>query len=124
MKHTQTYKQALIGAHAKDTAVSVCFQDSWPGATHRTLRNGTFVRWEAAGSPPPGQRPGEGDIVATSPTNGRVTRYSILPPQQSMQGMLTDLAMYAGQGVDKIKDVPPAAELIKRLWAECLAARP
>src|SRR5207248_11292885 len=59
------YKKALVQAHATDAAMSVCYQDGWPGATHRTLRNGTLNRREAAGCPPPGKRPGEGDVVAT-----------------------------------------------------------
>jgi hypothetical protein len=35
---------------------------------------------------------------------------------------LTELAMYAGQGFDAIRDVPPAGELVARLWKECLDA--
>src|SRR6266700_6162775 len=42
------YKQAILEAHAQDTALTVCFQDGWP-ATHRALRNRTFVLWDAAG---------------------------------------------------------------------------
>ena len=30
--------------------------------------------------------------------------------------------MYAGQGFDAIRDVPPAGELVARLWKECLDA--
>jgi nitronate monooxygenase len=120
----QVYKDALIRAQAKDTALSVCFQNEWAGATHRTLRNGTLVRWESAGCPPPGKRPGEGDIIATRPDGRRVVRYSADGPQSGYQGTLTDLAMYAGQGVGDVKDVPGARELVDRLWMECLAARP
>lgn len=35
------HKQAILAAHAEDTALSVCFQDGWP-ATHRALRNRTL----------------------------------------------------------------------------------
>ena len=45
-------------------------------------------------------------------------------PRQGFQGNVTDLAMYAGQGVGDVKDVPGARELVDRLWMECLAARP
>jgi nitronate monooxygenase len=120
----QVYKDALIRAQAKDTALSVCFQNEWAGATHRTLRNGTLVRWESAGCPSAGKRPGEGDIVATGPDGRRLSRYSADVPRQGYQGTLTDLAMYAGQGVGDVKDVPSARELVDRLWMECLAARP
>src|SRR5689334_8966624 len=46
MAHPE-YKAALVRAGAADTALSVCFQDGWPGALHRTLRNATLSRWEA-----------------------------------------------------------------------------
>jgi len=118
------YKDALVRADAKDTALSVCFQDGWPGATHRTLRNGTLVGWEAYGCPPVGKRPGEGDVVATGAGGMTVTRYSLDTPHQGFQGTVTDLAMYAGQGVPDVKDIPTARELVERLWAECLTARP
>jgi len=32
------YKRAILAAYAKDTALTICFQDGWP-ATHRALRN-------------------------------------------------------------------------------------
>ena len=115
------YKAALLRAQASDTAMSVCFQDGWPGATHRTLRNGTLVRWEAAGCPPVGNRPGEGDVVATRQNGTTVVRYSHTPPAQGLRGTVTDLAMYAGMGVGDVRDVPTARQLVERLWAECLA---
>jgi len=30
--------------------------------------------------------------------------------------------MYAGQGVDAIRDIPSASQLVDRLWKECLDA--
>jgi nitronate monooxygenase len=116
------YKNAIIHAQAKDTALSVCFQDGWPGATHRTLRNSTFVQWEAAGCPPVGKRPGEGDVVATRPDGTRVLRYSAAAPVRDLQGTITDLTMHAGLSVDDVRDLPTARDLVRRLWAECLAA--
>jgi hypothetical protein len=40
-----------------------------------TFRNRTFVLWDAAGCPPAGDRPGEGEIVATRPDGSKVLRY-------------------------------------------------
>jgi len=119
----EEYKKAIIQASAKDTALSICFQDGWPGAAHRTLRNGTLNHWETDGCPPVGKRPGEGDIVASGPGGAKIIRYSITPPRKSFEGVVTDLAMYAGQGVDDVKDLPKAHNLIERLWAECLDER-
>ena len=114
------YKKALVNAHAADAAMSVCYSDGWPGATHRTLRNGTLNRWEAAGCPPPGKRPGEGDVVATRANGTKLLRYGIATPSRGLEGTVTDLAMYAGQGVGDIHDIPPAKELLARIWSECL----
>jgi NAD(P)H-dependent flavin oxidoreductase YrpB (nitropropane dioxygenase family) len=112
------YKNALVHAQVADAAMSVCYGDGWPGATHRTLRNGTLNRWEAAGCPPPGKRPGEGDIVARRANSGGVMRYSIATPSRGLEGTVTDMAMYAGQGVGEVKDVPPVRDLLARIWAE------
>lgn len=113
------YKKALVNAHAADAALSVCYSDGWPGATHRTLRNGTLNRWEAAGCPPPGKRPGEGDIVATRANGTKVLRYAIATPSRGLEGTVTDLAMYAGQGVGDVRDIPPVKTLLARIWSEC-----
>jgi nitronate monooxygenase len=117
------FKNAILKANARDTALSVCFQDGWPGATHRALRNGTFVRWEAAGYPPVGKRPGEGDVLATRPDGTKVLRYNSSSPGRDLEGVITELAMYAGESVDDITDLPSAGELVARLWAECLTRR-
>src|SRR5207247_10013834 len=61
------YKQRIVGARAEDTVLNELYDGDWPNAPHRTLRNKTFAEWEAAGSPPPGSRPGEGT------TSGRRT---------------------------------------------------
>jgi len=114
------HKKALIKARAGETALSVCFQDGWPGATHRALRNRTFEQWEAAGCAPVGSRPGEGDVLATRADGTTVLRYSAFSPMRDLEGAITDMAMYAGQGVDDVKDIPAAADLVRRLWAECI----
>jgi nitronate monooxygenase len=112
------HKQAILAAHAQDTALTVCFQDGWP-ATHRALRNHTFVEWDAAGCPPPGKRPGEGQVVATRPDGSKVLRYDYRSAYRGMEGDVTECAMYAGLSVEFVKDLPAAGELVERLWQEC-----
>jgi nitronate monooxygenase len=114
------YKQAMIAAHLQDTALTVCFQDGW-SATHRALRNRTLVLWEGAGCPSPGKRPGEGDVVATRSDGSKVLRYQLWSPLRSFDGTVTDCALYAGQSVEFVKDLPSAGELVERLWRECVA---
>jgi len=112
------YKRAIFAAHAKDTALTICFQDGWP-AMHRAMRNRTFVMWDAAGCPSPGKRPGEGDVVATSSDGTKLLRYRGRMPSRGLEGAVTDCALYAGMGVEFIKDLPAAGELVERLWREC-----
>jgi hypothetical protein len=33
-----------------------------------------------------------------------------------------DLALYAGEGVGSVRDIPSAGDLVARLWKECVAA--
>jgi len=117
------YKAAVTRATAADTVLTVCFQDGWTSAPHRVLRNRTFDIWEAAGCPPAGKRPGEGDVLATNAITGATKRrYSVNSPGPNDRGALTELVLYAGQGVDAIRDIPSAGELVARLWKECLDA--
>jgi nitronate monooxygenase len=118
------HKGAIIRAKAADTVLTVCFQDGWTNAPHRALRNRTLDIWEAAGCPPAGKRPSEGDILATNAMTGATKRrYSALSPVHDDRGAITEMALYAGQGVDAIRDIPSAGELVARLWKECLDAR-
>jgi nitronate monooxygenase len=118
------YKRAITRATGADTVLTVCFQDGWANAPHRALRNRTFEMWEAAGCPPAGQRPGEGDILTTNATTGAdKRRYSAQTPGADERGAITECALYAGQGVDAVRDIPSAGELVARLWKECLDAR-
>jgi len=116
------YKHALATAGAKDTALTICFQDGW-SAIHRVLRNRTFNMWEADGCKSPGKRLGEGDVVATQADGTKIVRYENTSPRVGFGGSVTECAMWAGTSVEYIKDLPGAGELVGRLWRECEAAR-
>ncbi|GAA3954416.1 NAD(P)H-dependent flavin oxidoreductase [Actinoplanes auranticolor] len=118
------HRQHLVDAGAEDTVHTHCFDDGWPGAAHRALRNGTLRRWEQAGSPSRPERPGEGDVVAVDGTGRAHHRYGDQIPLPGMTGDLTDLALYAGQSVELVRAVEPAGELIRRIAAQATAARP
>ena len=116
------YKQAIVRATAKDTALTLCFQDGWV-ALHRCIRNSTLVRWEAAGCPDPGKRPGEGEVLASRSDGRKVLRYGIGGgSNQDAIGTITDTPLMAGTSVEAVRDVPPAGSLVARLWRECLDA--
>jgi nitronate monooxygenase len=117
------YHHALMTARANDAVLTTCFQGGWPNAPHRALRNRTFVMWDAAGCPPTGKRPGEGDILARRPDGSTVLRYQSTSPGRELQGAVEECALYVGLGVDVIKDIPSAVDLVERLWRECEAAQ-
>lgn len=114
----ELYKQRLVQAGAHDTAYTVCFMDGWPHSGHRVLRNQTLDDWEAAGCPQPGERPGEGDFVATMDDGTPVSRYEMFQPLGGYEGQIDQLPMYSGTGCGEIQDVPSAGELVQRLWQE------
>jgi nitronate monooxygenase len=113
------YKRALLDAKAADTALTVCFDGGWPYAAQRVLRNTTLETWEAAGCPPSGIRPGEGDVVGHTPAGEPILRYEDTAPRQGFTGRISEMCLYAGTSCDSISDLPPAAELVERLWSDC-----
>lgn len=105
------YKTRLLDALGDDTVLTRLFDIGWD-APHRVLRNSTYERWEAAGRPASGQRPGEGEEVAPG-----VVRYALNAPLTASRGDLEAMALYAGQGVGAIGTVEPAAAIIERFAA-------
>jgi nitronate monooxygenase len=108
------YKQALLEAGANATARSECFEIGWPDAPHRHLVNDTYAAWNDAGQPPSGARPGEGDVILRL-GDTEFPRYSVMPPQRDMSGDVRSAVMYAGTGVERIRNCPTAAEVVREL---------
>lgn len=115
------WKARLIGAQETDTYYSSLFDVGWPDAPHRTLRNRTIDDWLAAGSPPSGQRPGEGEVLATRPDGSEVVRYTSVSARDSLVGRIDDLSLWCGQGVGLVRDVLPAGEIVRQTVAEAEA---
>ncbi|MEU8115269.1 nitronate monooxygenase [Micromonospora sp. NPDC048947] len=116
----QLYRQHLVTATAEDTVHTHCFDGGWPHAPHRALRNPTLQRWELAGSPTAPGRPGEGQVVALDSAGQAHYRYEDLMPLPGMTGDLADMALYAGQSVELVREVRPAAQLIQELTAQAV----
>jgi nitronate monooxygenase/enoyl-[acyl-carrier protein] reductase II len=108
------YKERLLTAAADDAVMTLAFDGTWPFGPHRVLRNTTLDRWEAAGCPWPGARPGEGDVVLRRPA-GDVRRYDDAPPLAGHEGAIGEACLYAGLGVGAISDLPAAADLVRAL---------
>lgn len=115
-----TYRELLRAADETATTRTGCFDGGWPGRDHRVLRNSTVEAWDAAGRPPAGDRPGEGETVANV-GEYEIERYDDDPPLPETEGDAEAMALYAGQGVGGVEDVPPAGELVERLVADAEA---
>ena len=88
------YRSRVLAAEARDTFyTSDLFDVGWPEAPHRVLRNRTVDLWERAGRPPSGARPGEGEIIGTTP-GGNLPRYSCATPVDSGKADVDDLSMW------------------------------
>ena len=70
-------------------------------------------------------RPGEGEEIGTIPAGAErvpLPRYAVMPPMSGFEGDLEAAALYAGESVERIDAVVPAAELVTRLLDELRAA--
>jgi NAD(P)H-dependent flavin oxidoreductase YrpB (nitropropane dioxygenase family) len=114
------YREQVMEAAETDTVYSSVFDGGWPGAPHRAIRNSTVKRWEEAGRPLPGNRPGEGEQVATSAGGRSIDRYSDVLPLPGMSGDLESLALYAGQSAGLVHTVEPAAKIVADLASEAI----
>jgi nitronate monooxygenase len=108
------FRARLVAAGACDTELTNLFDVGWPNAAHRVIRNRTMTEWDAAGQPPAGRRPGEGDVVAK---RGRtqLVRYSHAQPTSSTDGDIESMAMYAGTGVGEVRRVASSAAIVEAI---------
>jgi nitronate monooxygenase len=111
------YRQRVAAAGATDTVRTDLFDEGWPGREHRVLENSTVETWDAAGRPPSGERPGEGDVVGASPDGYPVERYGDDLPVAGATGDTEAWAQYAGQSAGVTEDVRPAGEVVRELVA-------
>jgi nitronate monooxygenase len=112
------YQERVVAAGEADTQRTELFEEGWPGRPHRVLRNGTVERWEAAGRPPPGERPGETDVLAVGQDSEAITRYDEALATRDVKGRVEEMALYAGQSAGLAHDVHPAKLLVGTLVAE------
>jgi NAD(P)H-dependent flavin oxidoreductase YrpB (nitropropane dioxygenase family) len=113
------YRELLLQASETDTVhLDNLFDVRWPDAPHRTLRNKTVEAWEGAGRPAPGLRPGEGEVIATSPSAGPIVRYQSYTPGADVEGDVDALSLWAGQGVGLVSKMQPAGDIVKEIADE------
>jgi NAD(P)H-dependent flavin oxidoreductase YrpB (nitropropane dioxygenase family) len=112
----EEYRRRLIDAAETDAQwYPDLFAVGWPGAPHRVIRNSTAEAWEAAGRPPLGSRPGEGDIIAHFADGEPIVRYETAAPMVGTTGDIEALSLWAGQSVALARRPQSAAEIVAEL---------
>jgi NAD(P)H-dependent flavin oxidoreductase YrpB (nitropropane dioxygenase family) len=110
------YRERLLRANENDTVfLENLFDGHWPNAPHRTLRNLTVEAWEAAGRPPSGKRPGEGEVIAKSQSHGPIVRYQSCTPSPDTEGDIDALSLWAGQSVGLVWKLQSAGDIVREI---------
>jgi NAD(P)H-dependent flavin oxidoreductase YrpB (nitropropane dioxygenase family) len=104
------FVRALVAAAGDDTVLTTAFSTGWPDAPHRVLRR-AVVEADAADSDVVGR-------VVDGDASWDVPRWGVDPPTRWTEGAITAMALYAGQGVGAISDVPGAATVVEEMAAE------
>ena len=113
--HVQ-YQRRLLHANENDTVfLENLFDVGWRDAPHRALRNKTVEAWEAAGRPPTGKRPGEGEAIGVSPLSGQIVRYQSYTPAADAEGDIDAMSLWAGQSFGIVSKVGPAGEIVHEI---------
>ncbi len=116
----EEYRRRVIAAAETDAQwYPDLYTVGWPGAPHRAIRNSTAEMWEAAGRPPLGSRPGEGDVIAHFASGEPILRYETAAPMVGTTGDIDAASLWAGQSVALARRPQPAAEIVAELLS-CL----
>jgi nitronate monooxygenase len=113
--HEDYRRRLLAAAEADPEWFADLYEVGWPDSPHRALRNSTSEAWEEADHPPPGRRPGEGDVIAHFSSGEDIVRYEPAPPMVGTTGEIEALSLWAGQGVGLAKRSQPAADIVAEL---------
>ena len=100
------YVAKLIAASRRDTFITEAFSIGWPHAPHRVLRSAA----EAAARL---DRP-----VAATLGEREILRFASTPPTRRTRGEIAAMALYAGESVDAVLRIQPAAEIVAELTAQ------
>lgn len=112
------YVAALLAARTGDTELCETFSVGWPDAPHRVLRSALAALAAL--------EDGSVGEVWIAGTPIALPRGSVFSPTRETHGRIDAMALYAGEGVGQIRDVPPAREIVAALLrdAEAWLARP
>ncbi|MDI1266010.1 MAG: nitronate monooxygenase [bacterium] len=116
------HKQAIVASGVSDLVETTLFDGGWPNSPHRVIANSTYRSWRAAGSPPNGSRPGEGEQIGSFPEGGAMLRYNVSTPWATMDGDWEAGPLYAGTSASLIPSIEPVGRILARIDAEAESA--
>jgi NAD(P)H-dependent flavin oxidoreductase YrpB (nitropropane dioxygenase family) len=111
------YKEKILAAQEEDTVLTTLFGHGWPNAPHRTLRTPFVEQWLSEESRGSEQRTDE-PCVGETKIGGHsvpVLRFMGFPPTPDATGDIDSMSFLAGQGVGLVKEIKPAAEVVREL---------
>jgi nitronate monooxygenase len=108
------YKQRIVEAVAEDSVLTDVFEIGWPGLPERALRNATTDAWAAEREPRrrPSDRPVE---VIGHRGELEIPRWWVDTPHAGDVGAVDEMALYAGPAAGLVREVLPAAEIVRRI---------
>ena len=114
------YKKKLVAANENDTVRTTLFGFGWPNAPHRTLRTRFVEQWlgrEARGQESRADEPLIGHTVIAD-QQMPLQRFMGFPPNVDATGDIESMDLLAGQGVGLVREIKPAAEIVRELIDE------
>lgn len=118
------YRRRILESDGDTVYTEDLFYVRWPDAPHRVLRSPMVAEWEAAGRPRPGSRADEDRVIGISTMSGRsveIRRYTAFAATPAFEGDMEQVAWWAGMGVGRVREVKPAARIIRDTVAEAEA---
>lgn len=114
------YKKRVVDAQVHDTVRHNIFGFDFPDATVRGIRNKIVAEWEGKDNPAPyhGKEQNSFPIIGENKTMGQIRKFSGLLPTPETTGDFEQMSLLAGESVGLIKDIKPAAEVVKQMVNE------
>jgi NAD(P)H-dependent flavin oxidoreductase YrpB (nitropropane dioxygenase family) len=116
----ELYKQKILTASEEDTVRTTLFGRGWPNAYHRVLRTRFVERWlpdEKRGSEERPDEPVVGEVTLGG-VRLPLPRFGGIPPARDATGEIESMDLLAGQCCGLVRDVKPAAEIIREMVDE------
>ena len=115
------YRDRILNASETETETEWypdLYDVYWPDAPHRALKNSITKVWKEAGTPAPGDRPNEQEVIGYRPNGDAVVRYQSYTPLPETTGDVAAMSLWSGQGVSLVREIKAASEIVEEIIRE------